>query len=108
MPSNKPGLVGAISKAQKWQNDFKLSTILYTVLEKGKSGTGLARWGLALRAKRVDPFGFFNIDSLGKYQKKLKGGPLETWHKNFWRNSLTGRQKLEEGPFSLARYCMLR
>ena len=45
------------------------------------------------------PFGFFNI-------QKLKEGPLGDI-KIFQKKS-HGDEKTERGPFSLARYCMLR
>ena len=29
-----------------------------------------------LKTERADPLGFFNIHSVAKYQKKMKGGPF--------------------------------
>ena len=58
---NKPGTaqVGAISKAQKYENDFKVSSILFHSIQKNaRNWSELAR-----------PFEFFNIHFVAKYQK---------------------------------------
>ena len=57
------------------------------------------------KTDREDPLGFFNIHSVAKLQKKLKGGP-------FGGKKLKSRtvpKKSKGGPFGLVRYyCMLR
>ena len=43
-----------------------------------------------------DPLGFFNIHSVAKQQKKLKGGPIG--EKDFPNKSLAVPKKIERGP----------
>ena len=59
-------------------------------------------------AKNVkgDPLGFINIYSVAKYQKTRKGDSFDTL-KNFRKKSQNA-EKIERGPFSLARFCRLR
>ena len=66
LKNNKPGTaqVGAISKAQKQQKDFKVSGILFNNTRK-KHGPNCA------------PFRMLNIRSVAKH-KKIEGDPLQT------------------------------
>ena len=66
--------VGAISKAQKYQKDFQNVKVLVN--------WGPFYWKIFLKkshnaekTERGDPLGFFNIHSVGKYQK-IEGGPF--------------------------------
>ena len=45
------------------------------------------------KTERGDPLGFFNIHSVAKQQKKLKGGPFE--EKNFRKKVSQCRKKLK-------------
>ena len=58
------------------------------------------------KTERGDPFGFFNIHSVGK-QQKIEGGPFG---ENFFSEKKVSqcRKKLKGGLFGLARYGMLR
>ena len=60
---NKPGMaqVGAISKAQKRKRTSKCQVFTFTVAEKPKNRTELAR-----------PIGFFNIHSVATYQRNWR------------------------------------
>ena len=78
---------------------------------------------MAKKTERGDPLGFFNIHSVAKLQKKLKGRTLWDFstsillqnskklkgafrgEKSFFEKS---RTVPKNGPFGLVRYCMLR
>ena len=60
----------------------------------------------AEKIEKGDPLAFFNIiNSVAKLQKN-EGGTL--WWKKIRKKSRTMPKKLNGGPFSLARYCMIR
>ena len=59
---------------------------------------------LPKKSEREDPLGFFNIQSVAKLQKKLKGGPF--MGKKVFSKKVAQCRK--NGPFGLVRYCMLR
>ena len=52
------------------------------------------------KTERGDPLGFFNIHSVAKHQKNA-GGP-------FGEKNSRSAEKIERGPFGVARYGMLR
>ena len=54
--------------------------------------------------KTEDPLGFFNIHSVVKLQKKLKG---VLWWKQIEKKIEQRRKKSKGGPFGLVQYCML-
>ena len=79
-----------------------MSSILFYSTGKTQSWTELASAG-PWRAKRGTLSEFSTI--LSQNVKKIAGDPLNSL--NFFRKASQCRN-LEEGPFSLARYCMLR
>ena len=83
--------VGAISKAQKAQNNFfgKKLEIFEKIFLSQKSHS-------AEKCKRGDPSGFINIHSVAKYQKPRRGDPLGTL-KNFRKKSRTVPKKIQRG-----------
>ena len=78
----------------------------------------------AEKTEREDPLGFFNIYSVAKLQKNLKGGPFGIFQHPFCCKTpkkVEGgafvvkkvflkkvAQCRKNGPFGLVRYCMLR
>ena len=72
--------MGASLKTPKWHNDFKALSILLT----GALGR---------------PFGIFNIQSVAKYQKKLRGTIWSKGLKTF-RKSHSAKNRKGIGPFS--------
>ena len=57
------------------------------------------------KLSRGFPLGFSNIHSVPKL-RKIERGTL--WGILFSKKSLAMPKKIERGPFSLSRYCMLR
>ena len=70
---NKPGpaQVGAISKAQKWQKDIKVSKYSFY----STKNCFLKKVSQRRKNERGDPLGFFYTQSVAKPKTKLKGGP---------------------------------
>ena len=58
------------------------------------------------KTEREDPLGFFNIHSVAKIRKKLKGGPFGG--KKIGKKSHIAEKNLKGGYFGIVRYCMLR
>ena len=103
---NKPGTaqVGAISKAQKYQKDFKMSKYWWI--------------GTTFMNKKIMK------KSLTISKKNWKGGPFGIFQQPFccktpknWRGAFRGEKVFflkkvkwcrKNGPFGLVRYCMLR
>ena len=56
------------------------------------------------KTEREDHLGFFNIHSVAKLQKQLKGDPLVG--KKLEKKSHSAEKNLK-GPFGLIRYCIL-
>ena len=71
-------------KAQKFQNDFKVSSILF-------QSTRTTQWGTELARQKGDPLGFFNIHSVAKYQNN------EGFIENCFEKVSQCRKKSEEG-----------
>ena len=95
---NKPGTVqvGVIPKGQEKKKNFKMSK--YSLQQYPKNTEVGPNW----RA-RGDALRFFNVHSVAKLQKNQE----ETLCEAFSKKSQC-QKKLKRGPFSLARYCMLR
>ena len=76
---------------------FKVSSILFYSSQKTQKLDRIGAPG--------DLFGFLNIHSVAKHQKKLKAGLFG--EKQFFQKSLTMPKKSGRGPFSVARCCVM-
>ena len=97
-----PALVGAMSKSQKQQKDFKMSKYwrIWNLFQKVfffKKKTQNAEKKL-----RGGPFRIFQHPFCCKTPKKLKGDPLVEKNE---KKSHSAQNNLKGGPFGLVRYC---
>ena len=96
--NNKTGRskVGAISKAQKTQSTFFKKNLKFLIFLA--ENVALCR-----KCKRGDPLGFFNIDSVAKYQKTRKGDSFESL-KVFRKKSHNAEKKSKGDPLVLSGF----
>ena len=96
-----PAQVGALSKAQKWLEDFKVSK--YSLLQHPKTFFWKKSHNPEKKPKR-GPFRIFQHPFCRKTPKNWRGTVCGIFSLKKSRNA----EKIKGRPFGLVRYCMLR